>query len=113
MGRASGKSKRDLPRIFARSAPGAVSERRPVSFDPALATKHARLMNEAGTIGHRAYVIYETLIWRCRPPGSDTLTISYSALQRMTNCARQTVVDGVKQLIAAGLLLKQRQRRLV
>jgi hypothetical protein len=81
--------------------------------DAGAVMKYARRLLQTGTISRSALVVMDCLTFNCRKPGQPSVRASLSLLQRLTHSARQTVVDALAELCAAGLLIKRTHRVLV
>jgi hypothetical protein len=74
-----------------------------------IARRGRRLLQD-GSLTHHQFCLLETLLWRSRRHGQDAACASYSALQRLTHMARDTVWTGLARLEQLGLIRKVRRR---
>jgi hypothetical protein len=72
--------------------------------------RRARKLLRAGKLTHSQYVLLDCLVWSCRQPGSDRLSVSYTRLQQLAHQARDTVCRGLRRLGELGLLDRVRRR---
>jgi hypothetical protein len=72
--------------------------------------KRGRRLLRAGRITHRQFVVLDALLWSCRNPVTGTISVSYSALQRLCHCARETVASALRVLGSLGVLTKVKRR---
>lgn len=72
--------------------------------------KRGRTLLRSGIITHHQFTLLDCMVWSCRAPGSDRMSVSYSRLQRLARMARDTVGRGLKRLEALGLFRKIKRR---
>jgi hypothetical protein len=74
-----------------------------------LATQGRQLLRR-GLLTPHQYVLWDTLLWGARKPGSATLSASLKALARLAGQGRNTVAEGIRKLEELGLLQRVRRR---
>ena len=57
--------------------------------------------------------IVDCLVFSCSHRGQDRACASYNSLARLIGAGRDAVIAGIKRLVAAGLIAKHKQSRLV
>jgi hypothetical protein len=72
--------------------------------------KRGRRLLRTGRITAKAYVVLDCLLWACREPATGRIVVSYSALQRLCHCARETVSGALRVLMELGVLTKIKRR---
>lgn len=72
--------------------------------------RRARMLLRSGDITHHQLTLMDCMVWSCRTPGSDRLTVSYSRLQRLAHMARDTIARGLARLEDLGLFRKVKRR---
>jgi hypothetical protein len=72
--------------------------------------KRARQLLQAGEITHHQFALLEVLLWRCRKHGQAIASASYSALQRLTHEARETVSNGLRRFQELDIIRKVKSR---
>lgn len=72
--------------------------------------KRARKLVRAGRLTAKQFVILDTLVWSCRAPGSDRLSVSYQRIMALAHASRDTVTGGISALERLGLLSRIRRR---
>jgi hypothetical protein len=65
--------------------------------------KRGRKLLRAGRITHRQLVLLDALLWCCRNPAGQ-IGVSYTALMRLTHCARDTIAGALRVLERLGVL---------
>jgi hypothetical protein len=77
--------------------------------DAGALAKRARKLLRAGLLTAKQYVLLDILLWSCRGHNGQA-TVSYTRLQRLTRQSRETIVGGIRKLIALGLIGKIKRR---
>jgi hypothetical protein len=75
--------------------------------------KQARKLHRAGALTHAQLVIFDTILWDARKPGSDRAVVSYTGLQKLARVCRQTIADAVSAFERLGLLRRIKLKVLV
>jgi hypothetical protein len=72
--------------------------------------KRGRRLLRAGRITAKTYVVLDCLLWSCRNPVTGVISVSYTGLQRLCHCARETVASALRALGSLGVLTKVKRR---
>ena len=81
--------------------------------DAGALSRRGRLLVRRQQLTPCQFILLDNLIWTARHPGRASMTISLSALSRVTGRARSTIAAGVAALERLGLLRRIRRRVLV
>jgi hypothetical protein len=76
-------------------------------------SKQARKLHRSGALTHAQLIIFDTLLWDARKPGSDRTTVSYTGLQKLARVCRQSVADAISAFERLGLLRRIKLKVLV
>ena len=66
--------------------------------------KRLRYLHRTGEITHAEWVVGDTLLWSCRPPGRVEFQVSYDRIAQLAHCARSTVATALAKLRKLGVL---------
>lgn len=72
--------------------------------------QHARRLLTAHILNPYDYAVLDALLWRCRRPGRDDLTVAYAAVARLAGVCRDTAIEAVRKLADIGLIRKIKNR---
>lgn len=75
-------------------------------MDPTRLTKHARRLRAMKVLSHAHCSVLDTLLWRCRAPGSPSCQVSLDRLAALSGAARSTVALAIDRLVALGLITR-------
>lgn len=72
--------------------------------------RRARKLLRAGHLTAKQFVLFDTLIWSCRAPASDRLSVSFTRMAKLARQARATALYGIAVFERLGLLSRIKRR---
>jgi hypothetical protein len=72
--------------------------------------RRARKLVRSGRLTAKQFVVLDALVWSCRAPGADRLSVSYRRMMALAHAARSTVADAITALERLGLLSRIKRR---
>jgi hypothetical protein len=72
--------------------------------------RRARKLLRAGHLTAKQFVLFDTLIWSCRSPMADRLSVSFTRMAKLARQARATAICGIAVFERLGLLSRVKRR---
>lgn len=72
--------------------------------------RRARKLLRAGRLTAKQFVLFDAIVWSCRAPMADRLSVSFTRMAKLARQARATAICGVSVFERLGLLSRQKRR---